>query len=111
MTRFICVTGTDTEVGKTVVTEALALGLTQRGLSVVAIKPVESGTKGNEAGQASSEVAEDGVKLARATGQRAPTAALTRLRTPVAPPVAADLDLGPFRKKIDHRHADAVQAT
>ena len=46
MSRIICVTGTDTEVGKTVVTEALAVGLRADGLSVIAIKPVESGTAG-----------------------------------------------------------------
>jgi dethiobiotin synthetase len=62
----------------------LALGLRQQGRRVVAVKPLESGC---------SEVAstsEDGVVLARATGQREPLQALLRFRDPVAPPEAAD---------------------
>ena len=73
MTRVICVTGTDTEVGKTVVTEALAVGLRADGLSVIAVKPVESGTAGP-----ARPSREDGVRLAEATGQAAPRAALLR---------------------------------
>jgi dethiobiotin synthetase len=84
--RTILVTGTDTEVGKTVVSCALARALVRKGLRVLAIKPVESGTGEDPAPD------EDGVRLARATGQENPAAALVRLRTPVAPPVAADLD-------------------
>ena len=80
--NIVCVTGTDTEVGKTLVTAALGAALAARGKSVVAIKPVESGVA--EARQ------EDGVLLAEATGQTSPTAALTRLSEPLAPPLAAD---------------------
>jgi dethiobiotin synthetase len=43
MTRALFVTGTDTEVGKTVVTRALVRALVNRGLTVRAVKPVESG--------------------------------------------------------------------
>ena len=78
----ICVTGTDTEVGKTLVTAALGAALVAKGKRVVAIKPVESGV--------SAGGVEDGVTLAMATGQKAPTHALTRLAAPVAPPLAAD---------------------
>jgi dethiobiotin synthetase len=78
----VCVTGTDTEVGKTWVTAALGAALVAQGRSVVAIKPVESGV--------ALDGVEDGALLAEATGQRAPLQALTRLRAPVAPPVAAD---------------------
>jgi dethiobiotin synthetase len=78
----VCITGTDTEVGKTLVTAALGAALVERGRSVVAIKPVESGV---ELGGV-----EDGVVLAEATRQEAPLQALTRLREPVAPPLAAD---------------------
>lgn len=77
------VTGNDTAVGKTEVTAKLARALIQDGLRVSAIKPVESGI---------SELApedEDGARLARATGQIEPKRALTRLRAPLAPPVAA----------------------
>jgi dethiobiotin synthetase len=49
----------------------------------VAVKPVESGCGEDPDG-------EDGVLLARATGQIAPERALVRLGSPVAPPEAAD---------------------
>ena len=84
MGRIILVTGTDTGVGKTVVAAGVARCLASRGVRVVAIKPVESGCL------AEATNTEDGVILARATGQLEPKAALTRLRNPVAPPVAAD---------------------
>jgi dethiobiotin synthetase len=84
MGRIIFVTGTDTGVGKTVVAAGVARCLASRGVRVVAVKPVESGCSAEPA------ITEDGVILARATGQTIPAAALTRLRTPVAPPVAAD---------------------
>lgn len=85
--RVIVVTGTDTEVGKTFVTAGLARALVARGLTVVAIKPVESGVPAEDVSPT-----EDGAILAAATGQAEPTAALQRLRTPVAPPVAADAE-------------------
>src|SRR6185436_1437495 len=83
---YLVVAGTDTGVGKTWVCAALARALVERGLRVTAVKPVESGcgeTVGPE---------EDGVVLAEATGQERPREALLRLRAPVAPPVAADLE-------------------
>lgn len=80
----VCVTGTDTEVGKTLVTAALGAALAAQGRRVVAIKPVESGV--------TVEGPEDGQLIAEATGQVAPMHALTRLATPVAPPVAAHLE-------------------
>ncbi len=43
MARGIFITGTDTGVGKTVVTAAVARHLAQRGLSVGVMKPVETG--------------------------------------------------------------------
>ena len=78
----VCITGTDTDVGKTLVTAALGAALVEQGRSVVAIKPVESGIE--------LDGVEDGVLIAEATGQSAPLQALTRLLAPVAPPVAAD---------------------
>ncbi|MDP6942568.1 MAG: dethiobiotin synthase [Myxococcota bacterium] len=80
--NIVCVTGTDTDVGKTWVTAALGAALVARGKSVVAIKPVESGLGGGDLG--------DGAVLAAATGQEAPTQALTRLCAPLAPPVASE---------------------
>src|SRR5688500_7646315 len=83
--RFVVVTGTDTGVGKTVVTAGLARALVQAGRRTVAIKPVESGCAGAAAG-----AEEDGVVLAAATGQAAPREALIRLRDAVTPALAAE---------------------
>ncbi len=80
VTRFVVVTGTDTGVGKTFVTEALALALA-RDREVVAIKPLESGLDAEDG---------DGERLAAATGQAEPRHALVRLRAPLAPALAAD---------------------
>lgn len=89
--RIIVVTGTDTEIGKTFVTRALASLLARSGVAVRAVKPVESGTDDNP------EDKQDGVLLARATGQDeagqgGPAHALQRLRAPLAPPDAAELE-------------------
>lgn len=84
--RIVFVTGTDSGVGKTWVGCALARALVRAGHRVVAIKVVETGTELNPSSS------EDGVQLAAATGQRSPLHALYRLRTPVAPAVAAELE-------------------
>jgi dethiobiotin synthetase len=86
--QIIFVTGTDSGVGKTFVGCALARGLVARGLKVRATKVVETGVA------AFAQADEDGVRLARATGQDQPLQALHRFRTPVAPAVAADLEGG-----------------
>lgn len=80
VTRFVVVTGTDTGVGKTFVSEALAR-LWSRDRRVVAIKPFESGAGEGEG---------DGERLARATGQTEPQHALIRLKAPLAPALAAE---------------------
>jgi dethiobiotin synthetase len=82
----VLITGTDTGVGKTVVGYGLARRLAEGGSRVLAVKPVESGCAGPPADT------EDGVLLARASGQEEPRAALVRLSRPVAPPVAADAE-------------------
>ena len=84
--NIVVVTGTDTEIGKTMVTAGLARALRDRGVDVVAIKPVESGTSLEPA------PIEDGAILARAAEQDSPAQALVRLREPLAPPLAADID-------------------
>jgi dethiobiotin synthetase len=48
--RVVVVTGTDTGVGKTVVTAALALGLRLRGLRVAVVKPAQTGLAEDEPG-------------------------------------------------------------
>ncbi|HEV7556057.1 MAG TPA: dethiobiotin synthase [Kofleriaceae bacterium] len=96
MTRFVVVTGTDTNVGKTFVTRAFARMLVDSGRRVVAIKPFESGATGAET---------DAALLADATGQREPRQAIVSLRDPLAPAMAADregitLDLAAVRARI-----------
>jgi len=86
MPDLVMVTGTDTGVGKTWVTSALARALRERGVDVLALKLVESGTT------ESVQPGEDGVLLADATGQDAPRTALRRYREPVTPALAAELD-------------------
>ena len=48
--RFIIVTGTDTGVGKTVTTAALAVALEARGMNVAVVKPVQTGVDWDESG-------------------------------------------------------------
>lgn len=84
--HIVVVTGTDSGVGKTFVACAVARAMAARGLHVVAVKAVETGVA------TLPESQEDGVRLARATGQRHPLQALYRFRTPVAPAVAAELE-------------------
>ncbi|MEP6571400.1 MAG: dethiobiotin synthase [Gemmatimonadota bacterium] len=81
------IVGTDTGVGKTWVTCAVARALIAAGQQVIAIKPVETGDpiSGNPDD-------EDGTLLAVATGQAEPRRALIRLKSPVAPAIAADLE-------------------
>jgi len=107
MPQFVVITGSDTGVGKTVVTTALGRSLAAAGRRVVAIKPIESGCP------AEMPVAtEDGVRIARATGQQRPTAALRRYRAAVTPAVAADLEgrpvpLADLLDEIHHQSRDA----
>lgn len=84
--NIVVVTGTDTEIGKTLVTCAIARRLSRSGLDVRAVKPVESGIDELAPGD------RDGVKLAEATGQTEPERALVELGRPLAPPEAAEID-------------------
>jgi dethiobiotin synthetase len=78
MTRVVVITGTDTDVGKTIATAALASTLEGR---VVVVKPVQTGVAdGTDEGA-------DAATVQRLTGL--PTLELTRLRDPLAPDVAA----------------------
>jgi dethiobiotin synthetase len=80
----IGVTGTDTGVGKTVVTCALAAALRRRGLRVAATKPVESGA-------AFDDPQRDGCRLRAASGDLRPLSltAPIAFAEAVAPLVAA----------------------
>lgn len=80
----IGVAGTDTSVGKTIVSCALVAALRRRGLRVVGMKPVESGVTPDDPNR-------DGARLARAAGETRPLGVTAPLTFPdaVAPLVAA----------------------
>lgn len=82
----VVVTGTNTEIGKTLVACGLVRRLVDAGVDARAVKPVESGIDELEPEE------RDGVRLARAARQSRPERALTELGRPLAPPEAAEID-------------------
>ncbi len=82
----IFVTGTDTGVGKTMVSAALAHFLTERGLKVGVMKPAESGVSDP------SCLGDDGSLLQWAASSQDPVEEISpyRLRAPLAPAQAAE---------------------
>jgi dethiobiotin synthetase len=81
----VFVTGTDTGVGKTVVSAALALCARAAGRSVAYLKPAQTGWDGKIAG--------DAPFVAAAAGEPAIAAVVPyRLRAPLAPSVAGELE-------------------
>ncbi|MCC6142065.1 MAG: dethiobiotin synthase [Nitrospira sp.] len=95
MPRFsgVFITGTDTGVGKTVVTAALAQYLTHRGIDVGVMKPVETGVPSPTA------TASDAVRLKAAAATQDELALIRPycFRTPVAPLTASRLERTPIR--------------
>ena len=83
--RGVFITGTDTNVGKTLVTAALAVCLRQRGLSVGVMKPVETGSR--DEGAAGSDAA----RLYAAAGSEESVEEISpyRFADPLAPAAAA----------------------
>ena len=83
--RGIFVTATDTGVGKTLVTAALVAHLTQRGIDVGVMKPIETGVSRSNKAQS------DGARLRRAAGSHDPMAEVCPyvFRLPVVPLSAA----------------------
>jgi dethiobiotin synthetase len=97
----IGVTGTDTGVGKTVVSCAIAAALARRGLRVAAMKPVETGCSFDDPSR-------DGARLARAAGESRHLSVVAPIvfPDPVAPVLAAELagtsiDLGALDTAIE----------
>lgn len=84
MTRYIVVTGTDTGVGKTVATAALAVAAMSRGARVVVVKPVQTGLV--------QGAADSDVNAVTALSGLADVHELVRLRAPLAPDTAARLE-------------------
>lgn len=87
-TSAIFITGTDTGVGKTVVTAALATYLSRRGMDVGVMKPVETGVASPTAATS------DAVRLKEAAATQDELALIRPycFRTPVAPLTAARLE-------------------
>lgn len=83
----VLVTGTDTGIGKTVVTSTLAAALAARGMRVGVVKPVETGCANVDG----TLVPEDAMTIAAAAGDTAPLDAICpyRLPDPLAPSLAA----------------------
>ncbi|MDP9497720.1 MAG: dethiobiotin synthase [Actinomycetota bacterium] len=78
--RVVVVTGTGTDVGKTVVTAALAASCTAAGLRVAAVKPAQTGVVPGEPGD---------LDVVRSLGGAVTTAEPVRLAEPLAPDTAA----------------------
>lgn len=110
--RRLGITGTDTGIGKTVVTCALAARARQRGLAVAAMKPVESGIDERPVGD--HGLASDADRLRAACGNRHDPQLVRPycLTEPLAPLVAAQragitLDLPRLdsaRAALEHEH-------
>ncbi len=88
----VLVTGTDTDVGKTVVTAAVVAAALSVGLSVTAYKPTQTGVAPGEPG--------DMAEVERLT--RVATVEGVRLRAPMAPRPAARLEGAGLPTLADH---------
>jgi len=91
--RAIVVAGTDTEVGKTVVTAALAVAARSRGARVAVVKPVQTGVSHGEPGDLDAvrrlSAVDDLHELARFGDPLAPASAARRAG--VRPPTVAEM--------------------
>lgn len=103
--RFVIITGTDTGVGKTITTAALAVALEARGMSVAVVKPVQTGIDAQDPGDI-----DEIVRLAGATDVHE----FSRLREALAPESAARHEgatlptLGEVKKHVAGIEADVV---
>ena len=97
----LAITGTDTGVGKTLVSCALLAALRARGIDARAMKPVETGITGRHAGT-------DGARLHRAAGGAgdADDVCPATYAEPLAPLVAAER----ARRPLDVARLDAAAA-
>jgi len=97
MTRAFLVTGTDTGIGKTLVSGGIAAALARRGVDVGVMKPFATGAKC----RAGTLVSEDAEFLRRAAGVQDPLDLINPvcLKPPLAPSMAAQV----AKKKIDLR--------
>jgi dethiobiotin synthetase len=84
----VFITGTDTGVGKTLITSALVAYLNRRGIDVGVMKPIETGVL------PSSKAQSDGARLRKAAGCHDPMTEVSpyRFRLPLAPLSAAQAE-------------------
>jgi len=90
----IFITGTDTDVGKTIVAAGLALVLRARGLKVGVMKPVATGCHGPDERLVSQDAA---FLMEAAENEYPPLTSPERFRNPLSPNVAAMLE----KREID----------
>lgn len=93
MNRGVFITGTDTGVGKTLVSAALAVALKKQGCAVGVMKPVETGVSASDNGL--SDAAR--LRAVVESGDRLEAVGPCRFTSPVAPLAAAQAE----RKTID----------
>ncbi len=98
--RVVVVTGTDTGVGKTVLTAALAAAHVERGRSVCVVKPAQTGVTAQEAG--------DLDEVRRLAGE-VTTVEPARLPDPLAPDLAARV-AGVVLPTLEEQRATVVAA-
>jgi dethiobiotin synthetase len=99
MGKGIFITGTDTGVGKTFVAAGLIRAMKEKDINVCPLKPVETGCKTRRG----ELIPEDAIKLLRASKVSEPVDLVNpyRLKNPLAPAVAADIEgVRINRKKI-----------
>lgn len=90
----IFITGTDTDVGKTIVSAGLALVLRDRGMKVGVMKPVATGCYGKDERLISQDAA---FLIEAAQNEHPPLTSPVRFRNPLSPNVAAMLE----KKEVD----------
>lgn len=98
MSKGIFITGTDTGVGKTIVSAAIIRALIKKGVKVGAMKPVETGcVKARVKGQGKILIPSDGMFLKEMAGMDDSIDLVTPIRfeNPLAPMVASELEKVP----------------
>jgi dethiobiotin synthetase len=100
----LVVTGTSTDVGKTIATAALAVMLRLRGVTVAVVKPLQTGVTDDEDGDLAT------VRRLVGADDRVTTHELLRLRAPLAPDTAARLEGASLPPVATHARAIAALA-
>lgn len=101
--NILFITGTDTNVGKTVVTSLLVNYLVRVGVDVSVVKPIETGCRSVDGELVGAD--EEILHLAMGGSEKKSTIVFSKFKTPVAPQVAEELegksiDLDLIKKQI-----------